>query len=59
MKPAQTEKQAQVVATYFLAKQSGLFQPGQPLILAETLVPRKSKEKPHDNLQKSSQRLRK
>jgi hypothetical protein len=51
-KPAQTKKQAQVVATYFLAKQSGLFQPGQPLILAETLVPRKSKGKPNDQVRK-------
>lgn len=45
-KPTQTKEQAKAVATYFLAKQSGLFRPGQPLILAHTSVPRKTKGKP-------------
>jgi hypothetical protein len=53
-KPTQTKTQAQAVATNFLAKQSKLFQPGQPTILANTL----HKEKSNDHVQKHRQRVR-
>jgi hypothetical protein len=35
--PKQEGRSPKVVATYFLAKHSGLFQPGQPFILSHTL----------------------
>jgi hypothetical protein len=39
--PKQDNRSANVVATYFLAKHSGLFLPGTPHILAHT-IPRKT-----------------
>lgn len=39
--PKQDNRSANVVATYYLAKHSGLFLPGTPLILSHTL-PRKT-----------------
>jgi hypothetical protein len=36
-------RQKEAVATYFLAKHSGLFRRGQPLILANTLPAKKLK----------------
>lgn len=44
--PKQDKRSASVVATYFLAKHSGLFKPGQPLILSHTLPRKTVKGKP-------------
>jgi hypothetical protein len=52
--PSQSPSQGQAVATYFLAKHSGLFQAGHPTILANTL----KKEKGNDHVQKQRKRLR-
>ena len=36
------ERDSQAIATYFLAKHSGLFRPGEPVVLANVIKPQTS-----------------
>ncbi len=55
MKPVKLPKvnSDQAKATYFLALKSGLFRPGAPTILANTIPAQKAKGKRNDDLSRS------